>query len=412
MATRSCSKASISTSPPARSSRWSARPAAASPPSCAWCSGQEAPSRGKLTLDDTPLPAEPGPDRGVVFQRYSVFPHLTVLGNVLAVLRIRREPVPRQAVRCEAPHRVGEGEGAGRCRRARRACREISERAVRRPAAAARHRPGARQGAEGAAARRAVRRARPRHPHPDAPADQAALARTRHDGDNGDARSEGGVRARHPAHRLRQAPHRPAGAQPLRRPDYLRPRPDPGRPGASVRLLQANWSQADRKIPSPPATTRHISEEPPHARLSDPLCRPCPCAARARRHHPNFEIREMQGWKALEAEGISPPTAGARSSNGRSTWACPAPIPSPTSRSRPSRGASCRISPASTPSSRRPMSRMSATSASTTPPCSASRSTAAPPIAPAPASGRRASAASPRSTRRTITSWASTCASR
>ena len=38
-------------------------------------------------------PAEPGPDRGVVFQRYSVFPHLTVLGNVLRRLRVRRQPL-------------------------------------------------------------------------------------------------------------------------------------------------------------------------------------------------------------------------------------------------------------------------------------------------------------------------------
>jgi NitT/TauT family transport system ATP-binding protein len=45
--------------------------------------GQERPSRGAIFLDGTPLPPEPGPDRGVVFQRYSVFPHLTVLGNVL-----------------------------------------------------------------------------------------------------------------------------------------------------------------------------------------------------------------------------------------------------------------------------------------------------------------------------------------
>lgn len=45
--------------------------------------GDERPSRGTITLDGKPLPAEPGPDRGVVFQRYSVFPHLTVLGNVL-----------------------------------------------------------------------------------------------------------------------------------------------------------------------------------------------------------------------------------------------------------------------------------------------------------------------------------------
>ncbi len=36
--------------------------------------GDERPTRGTITLDGAPLPAEPGPDRGVVFQRYSVFP--------------------------------------------------------------------------------------------------------------------------------------------------------------------------------------------------------------------------------------------------------------------------------------------------------------------------------------------------
>lgn len=45
--------------------------------------GQEAPTRGSITLDGKPLRAEPGPDRGVVFQRYSVFPHLNALDNVV-----------------------------------------------------------------------------------------------------------------------------------------------------------------------------------------------------------------------------------------------------------------------------------------------------------------------------------------
>ncbi|MGO4568085.1 ABC transporter ATP-binding protein [Rhizobium sp. 2YAF20] len=45
--------------------------------------GQEHQTRGKILLDGEPLPQEPGRDRGVVFQRYSVFPHLTVLANVL-----------------------------------------------------------------------------------------------------------------------------------------------------------------------------------------------------------------------------------------------------------------------------------------------------------------------------------------
>jgi len=45
--------------------------------------GQERPTQGQVFLDGESFPAEPGPDRGIVFQRYSVFPHLTVLGNVL-----------------------------------------------------------------------------------------------------------------------------------------------------------------------------------------------------------------------------------------------------------------------------------------------------------------------------------------
>uniref|UniRef100_Q07SB6 ABC transporter related n=1 Tax=Rhodopseudomonas palustris (strain BisA53) TaxID=316055 RepID=Q07SB6_RHOP5 len=45
--------------------------------------GEESPSRGRILIDGKPLQPEPDADRGVVFQRYSVFPHLTVLQNVL-----------------------------------------------------------------------------------------------------------------------------------------------------------------------------------------------------------------------------------------------------------------------------------------------------------------------------------------
>jgi NitT/TauT family transport system ATP-binding protein len=45
--------------------------------------GEESPTRGRILVAGEPLKAEPDADRGVVFQRYSVFPHLTVLGNVL-----------------------------------------------------------------------------------------------------------------------------------------------------------------------------------------------------------------------------------------------------------------------------------------------------------------------------------------
>lgn len=44
--------------------------------------GTESPSQGEIKIDGKPIPDEPDAERGVVFQQYSVFPHLTVLENV------------------------------------------------------------------------------------------------------------------------------------------------------------------------------------------------------------------------------------------------------------------------------------------------------------------------------------------
>ncbi len=51
--------------------------------------GIETPSRGTFLIDGQPLPTEPGPDRGIVFQRYSLFPHLTVMKNLMLGLELR-----------------------------------------------------------------------------------------------------------------------------------------------------------------------------------------------------------------------------------------------------------------------------------------------------------------------------------
>ena len=52
--------------------------------------GQEVPSKGKILLDGKALASEPDASRGVVFQRYSVFPHLSVLDNVALGLELPR----------------------------------------------------------------------------------------------------------------------------------------------------------------------------------------------------------------------------------------------------------------------------------------------------------------------------------
>lgn len=44
--------------------------------------GTEASSQGALLLNGKPIENEPSEDRGIVFQKYSVFPHLTVRQNV------------------------------------------------------------------------------------------------------------------------------------------------------------------------------------------------------------------------------------------------------------------------------------------------------------------------------------------
>lgn len=50
---------------------------------------QELPTRGTVRIAGAPPAREPGLDRGVVFQKYSVFPHLNVRDNIIAGQSLR-----------------------------------------------------------------------------------------------------------------------------------------------------------------------------------------------------------------------------------------------------------------------------------------------------------------------------------
>lgn len=52
--------------------------------------GTEQPSRGSILIDGEPIRPEPDPARGIVFQRYSLFPHLSVIGNLVLGLELQR----------------------------------------------------------------------------------------------------------------------------------------------------------------------------------------------------------------------------------------------------------------------------------------------------------------------------------
>jgi NitT/TauT family transport system ATP-binding protein len=52
--------------------------------------GTEQPSSGSILIDGEPIRGEPDPARGIVFQRYSLFPHLTAIGNLVLGLELRR----------------------------------------------------------------------------------------------------------------------------------------------------------------------------------------------------------------------------------------------------------------------------------------------------------------------------------
>lgn len=55
--------------------------------------GTETQTRGTILLNGKPIASEPDAQRGIVFQRYSVFPHLTVLGNVVLPIELPSRPV-------------------------------------------------------------------------------------------------------------------------------------------------------------------------------------------------------------------------------------------------------------------------------------------------------------------------------
>ena len=141
----------------ASSSAWSAPPAAARPRCCRWspaCS-----RRAAATSWSTARPISgPGPERGMVFQKDSVFPWMRVIDNVEYGLKCRGVRGRRSGAR--SPRTYLERVGLSHVEQ------RLAARTLRRHAEARRHRHRLRQWRQRADARRAVRRARLCHPPP------------------------------------------------------------------------------------------------------------------------------------------------------------------------------------------------------------------------------------------------------
>lgn len=56
--------------------------------------GQEEPTRGDILIDGQPV-GYPSPERGIVYQKYSLFPHLSVLENVVLGKKLSSGPIER-----------------------------------------------------------------------------------------------------------------------------------------------------------------------------------------------------------------------------------------------------------------------------------------------------------------------------
>ena len=153
---RSRSTTSASTCRPARCSRCSARPAAASRPCCARWPAWSRPTPAPIAYDGQDLAGVPTHRRGfaLMFQDGQLFPHQSVAGNVGYPLRLRH--AGRQRGRARGSAELLDLVGLPALRRPE------PDHPLRRRAAARRPRPGPGRRAAAAAARRAAQRARPR----------------------------------------------------------------------------------------------------------------------------------------------------------------------------------------------------------------------------------------------------------
>ena len=188
------STASPCTSSPASSSRCSGPSGCGKTTALRCLAGLEDPDSGTVEVgghDLTRVPANKR-DMGMVFQAYSLFPHMTARQNVEFGLELRgRDRATRRARTAEMLDLVGLDD----------ARRQVRPPALRRPAAARRAGPRPGHRAAGAAARRAALGARRQGAHPAARRDPPHPARGRHDDAVRHPRPGGGPRGRRPGRR-------------------------------------------------------------------------------------------------------------------------------------------------------------------------------------------------------------------